>query len=162
MNKIKIYLDTSVISHLSANDTPDKMKDTLTLWEFIKSGKYITVISSLALSELDSCPEPKRTLLLSYLGDIDYEKAEETPECIALSKEYLRYGVLRSKSRDDCRHISIATISGCKYIISWNFKHFVNARTIEKVQAVNKLLGYNEVAIWPPSMIIEGDDSDND
>ena len=28
MKKLEIYLDTSVISHLFANDTPEKMQDT--------------------------------------------------------------------------------------------------------------------------------------
>lgn len=31
MKKLKIYLDTSVISYLLAEDAPDKMADTLTL-----------------------------------------------------------------------------------------------------------------------------------
>lgn len=31
MNKIKIYLDTSAISHLEADDTPEKMQDTLSI-----------------------------------------------------------------------------------------------------------------------------------
>jgi hypothetical protein len=31
MRKLKIYLDTSVISHLFADDTPDKMADTIKL-----------------------------------------------------------------------------------------------------------------------------------
>lgn len=161
MNKIRIYLDTSVISHLSVDDTPDKMQDTQHLWRLLRSGQFKAVISSLTMAELESCPEPKRTILLNHLAEIDYERIQETSECIALSEKYLQYGVLRLKSRDDCRHIAIATISECKYIISWNFKHFVNVRTIEKVQAINKLLGYNEVTIWPPTMIIEGDD-DND
>jgi len=43
-NKVKIYLDTSVISHLQATDTPEKMADTLLLWEDIKAGIYEVVI----------------------------------------------------------------------------------------------------------------------
>ena len=101
MNKIRIYLDTSVISHLLADDTPDRMQDTLNLWELLKFGQFKTVISSLTLAELESCPEPKRTVLLNHLAEIDYEKIQETSECIALSEEYLQDGVLRLKSRDD-------------------------------------------------------------
>lgn len=32
VKKLKIYLDTSVISHLFADDTPDKMEDTSRFW----------------------------------------------------------------------------------------------------------------------------------
>ena len=87
---------------------------------------------------------------------IDYVEVREIPESITLADEYIKYGVLNPKSRDDCRHIAIATITGCKYIVSWNFKHFVNIKTINKVQAVNKLMNYNEINILPPSMMLEG------
>jgi len=103
LNRVRIYLDTSVISYLQTEDTPEKNQDTLDFWQ-------------------------------------------------------LQYGVLNPKSRDDCRHIAIATLSNCKYIVSWNFKHFVNIKTINKVQAVNKILEYQEINILPPSMMIEGDE----
>ncbi|HBW37174.1 PIN domain-containing protein [Desulfosporosinus sp. BICA1-9] len=158
MSKSKIYLDTSVISHLEAMDTQEKMQDTLQLWQELKKGQYIVTISDLTLAELTKCPEPKRTLLFKYLSQIDYEEIQETLETITLADEYIKYGVLNAKSRDDCRHIAVATIVGCKYIISWNFKHFVNIKTINKVQAVNKLLDYNEISILPPSMMLEGEE----
>ena len=157
MNKIKIYLDTSVISHLEAEETPEKMQDTVDLWQELIRGQYIVTISDLTIAELTQCPEPKRTLLFEHLSVIDYVEVQEIPETITLADEYLKYGVLNPKSRDDCRHIAIATITGCKYIVSWNFKHFVNIKTINKVQAVNKLMNYNEINILPPSMMLEGE-----
>ena len=157
MNKIKIYLDTSVISHLESEDTPEKMQDTVAFWQELIRGQYIVTISDLTIAELSKCPEPKRTLLFEHLSVIDYVEVQEISETITLADEYLKYGVLNPKSRDDCRHIAIATITGCKYIVSWNFKHFVNIKTINKVQAVNKLMNYNEINILPPSMMLEGE-----
>jgi predicted nucleic acid-binding protein len=157
MNKIKIYLDTSVISHLESEDTPEKMQDTVAFWQELIRGQYIVTISDLTIAELSKCPEPKRTLLFEHLSVINYVEVQEIPETITLADEYLKYGVLNPKSRDDCRHIAIATITGCKYIVSWNFKHFVNIKTINKVQAVNKLMNYNEINILPPSMMLEGE-----
>ena len=157
MNKIKIYLDTSVISHLVAEETPEKMQDTIDLWQELIRGQYIVTISDLTIAELTQCPEPKRTRLFEHLSAIDYVAVREIPESITLADEYIKYGVLNPKSRDDCRHIAIATITGCKYIVSWNFKHFVNIKTINKVQAVNKLMNYNEINILPPSMMLEGE-----
>ena len=157
MNKIKIYLDTSVISHLEAEDTPEKMQDTINFWQELIKGQYIVALSDLTIAELSKCAEPKRTLLFEHLSVIDYVEVREIPETITLADEYLKYGVLNPKSRDDCRHIAIATITGCKYIVSWNFKHFVNIKTINKVQAVNKLMNYNEINILPPSMMLEGE-----
>ena len=158
MNKIKIYLDTSVISYLEAEDTPEKMRDTLDFWRELEKDKYLVTISDLTIAELTKCPEPKRTLLFEYLSAINFDEVQETQETIALSDEYLKQRVLNPRSRDDCRHIAIATIIGCKYIVSWNFKHFVNIKTINKVQAVNKLMEYDEISILPPSMMMEGEE----
>ena len=156
MKKLKLYLDTSVISHLSAPDTPEKMADTLALWEEIKRGKYDVLISDITFEELDRCSEPKRSLLNRYISEVDFENPVETSESGELLASYLRYEVLSARNRDDLRHIALATIFACDVIVSWNFKHFVNINTINKVQAVNRLQGYPEIKILPPSMIIGG------
>ena len=37
MKKLKVYLDTSVISHLQADDVPEKMEITNNLWKQIQT-----------------------------------------------------------------------------------------------------------------------------
>lgn len=71
MNKIKISLDTSVISHLEAEETPEKMQDTVAFWQELIRGQYIVTISDLTIAELSKCPEPKRSLLFEHLSVID-------------------------------------------------------------------------------------------
>ena len=39
-DKLKVYLDTSVISYLEQEDVPEKMSNTLELWEIFKREKY--------------------------------------------------------------------------------------------------------------------------
>lgn len=36
--KIKVYLDTSVISYLDQQDAPEKMQETREIWEILKTG----------------------------------------------------------------------------------------------------------------------------
>ncbi len=38
MRKLKVYLDTSVISHLDQQDAPEKVADTLKLWSMFENG----------------------------------------------------------------------------------------------------------------------------
>lgn len=38
MNKIKVYLDTSVISYLDQQDAPERMAETHEIWEAFKKG----------------------------------------------------------------------------------------------------------------------------
>jgi len=155
MKKLKIYLDTSVISHLFAEDTPDKMIDTNRLWEDLKSGKYDIFISTVTILEIQRCSEPKLSKMIARLDEIDFHILEETDEINNLADEYVNNGVLTKKSMDDCMHIAFAVVSNSDVIVSWNFKHLVNYKTISKVKIVNAINRYKEISIITPTMLLE-------
>lgn len=157
MKKLKIYLDTSVISHLEAFDTPDKMADTVKLWEDIKNGQYEVSISDVTLAELDACPDEKRGKLLGHLSVIDYNVINVDEQILRVAEKFVSLGILRSKSLDDCQHIASAMVFGCDVIVSWNFKHIVNHKTMQGVKAISALEGFGDVLIYSPSMLIGGD-----
>ncbi len=66
MRKLKVYLDTSVISYLSQEDAPERMKDTLKLWKDFENGKYDIYLSQITLDEIEKCAESKRLLTWAY------------------------------------------------------------------------------------------------
>ena len=136
MRKTKIYLDTSVISHLEHDDAPEKRADTQELWNQIKSGKYEVVISEALLDELMQAPEPKRTIFAQYLTDTPHTEVSVTDEILELAEKFINFGILRQKSLDDCRHIASAIVAGCDLIVSWNFKHIVNPKTIKGTKII--------------------------
>ena len=159
MRKLKIYLDTSVISHLYAPDTSDKMNDTLNLWEIFKQDEYDVYISDTVLTELYDCSQPKRQIMLEYLSQIEYNELEEIDEVTELADKYITAGFLKTKNYDDCMHLAFAVVNYCDIIISWNFKHIVNLKTIQAVNQVNYANGYlNPIQILPPNMLLKGDD----
>ena len=162
MRKNRIYLDTSAIGHLVAHDTPERMWDTQKFWRILSEGELFEVfISSVTEQELDACPQPTRSILLQHLADISFETIDETEEILALAEEYVKQGVLSKKHFNDLLHIAHAVVADCTIIASWNFKHFVNIRTIDRVNAVNLTNGYQQVRIVPPSMLIsEGGDNE--
>jgi len=159
MRKTRIYLDTSVISHLEQNDVPDKMNDTLRLWEQIKQGQYEVYISNVTLDEIGRCYEPKQTVLTEYLAQIDYNLITINKEIDDVAQKFIDNNILTIKSLDDCRHIACSIVCECDIIISWNFKHIVNYRTIKGVKLVSLMTGYDEVAIYSPTVLVEGEDS---
>ena len=161
MKRLKIYLDTSVISHLDAPDTLDKQKDTLKLWVEIQAGKYEAYISPVVVLEVDGCPEPKRSVLTKYLQAVEYTLLQETDDVIELATHYLDAGVLHEKSFDDCQHIAYACVNDCDMLVSWNFKHMVNIKTISGVKSVNALVGYKEMPIYTPTMLVSGGTDDD-
>lgn len=102
MRKLKVYLDTSVISYLDQEDAPDRMKETHKLWDDFINGKYEVCLSQLTLGEVGKCEEPKRSTLYDYISDIDYTKLEITAEVLELSQKIIDMGILKAKSFDDC------------------------------------------------------------
>lgn len=158
MRKLKIYLDTSVISHLKHEDTPEKMNETLELWELIKNGKYRAYLSETTLDEIEGCSDVKRDILYKYLGEIEYDVINTNDEIIELADKLIEEGILKKKSRDDCMHIASAVISNCDIIVSWNFKHMVRAETINGVREVCYSNGYKIIDIYPPSLLIDKGD----
>ena len=158
MRKLKLYLDTSVISHLFADDTPERMEDTNKLWADFIGGKYDLCISPIVMDELERCSEPKRSQIFQKMERVKFRMLSKTGEVESLANAYINESVLREKSFDDCMHIAFAVVYNCDLIVSWNFKHLVNYKTINKVRIVNALNQYREIGIMSPTMLIDGGD----
>lgn len=155
MRKLRIYLDTSTISHLFADDAHYKMMDTRKFWESLTKNKYDILISPTVIEELEDCYEPKRSQMYEMLREIPFQILEKTNEVNQLAREYINHGVLREKNLDNCFHISFAVVYNCDIIVSWNFKHLVNYKTINKVKIVNAINQYREISIITPTMLLE-------
>jgi len=59
------------------------------------------------------------------------------------------------KSWADALHIATATVAGVDLLVSWNFKHIVNARRIRAFNGVNVRAGYSQIDIRTPREAIE-------
>ena len=157
MPKLRVYLDTSVISHLLQEDVPEKMADTLELWEMFKQGIYDIYLSTVTLDEIDACPEPKKSKLVQYLNEIEYTLIMMDQDMLSVAQTIIDVGILTAKSFDDCQHIAAAVLYGCDCVISWNFKHLVNIKTIRGVRAITDLKGYKPIEIVSPSVLLESE-----
>jgi predicted nucleic acid-binding protein len=137
------------------------MADTRKLWESIQAGEYDVFISPVVMIELGECSEPKHTCLLEWLSKIDYTELQANNEVLELAAQYLKAGILPPKSARDRQHIAYACVHNCDMVISWNFKHMVNVKTISGVKGVNALAGYKEMPIYTPTILISGGTGDD-
>jgi predicted nucleic acid-binding protein len=159
MKKLKIYLDTSVISHLDQKEKPERMAESHKLWDMIKAGKFEVVISDVTITELnDNKDDAKRQKLLDYLAEIDYMLIKSDKRSIEIASRFVDLNILKQKNFDDCQHIANAVVGGADAIVSWNFRHIVNHKTITGVKAVTALEGYKDLLIYSPSSLTEGDE----
>ena len=160
MRKLKVYLDTSVVSYLYQVDAPEKMQNTLDLWKLFKNKVYEVYISDIVIREISGCNDETLKILLDYLNQIDYNIIETDEDTVELAGKFIDFGILKQKSFDDCQHIAAAILAGCDIITSWNFKHIVNVKTVRGVKVITTLEGYKDLLIYPPSVLIECEDDD--
>jgi len=156
VKKLKLYLDTSAIGYLDEKTSPREMNEMHQLWEFIKRGKYEASISPVVIDELmANSNTEKRDILLGYLKQIEFNIIDITEEVRATAKSVVQNGVLSDKNYNDCLHIACAISNGCDCLVSFNFKHLVNIKTIKGARAISNLRGYGNIDIVSAITLIQ-------
>jgi predicted nucleic acid-binding protein len=150
-SKIRIYLDTSVVSALFDKRNPQRQN--LTHLFFEKTNDFDTYVSELVLAEIDNTKDLNlRTMLKEKATSFEILPISE--ESRILAEEYIRQGAIPTDYSEDALHISIATINGINFLLSWNFEHIVKVRTRRIVNMVNILLNYSDLDIVTPAELI--------
>ena len=103
--------------------------------------------------ELLNAPQKVKDLLkLIPISSIEF--LELTEQANSLADQYINENVVGKTSREDCRHIAIATLSNADLLASWNFKHIVNLTRIRGYNSINYKNGYKILEIRTPREII--------
>lgn len=160
MKKIKIYLDSSVISHLFADDSPERKLITEELFNVINAEThYEFFISDIVINEISKTPDfHLREKLLNAAKNnnihlLDYN--ESVDEVKSLAMKYLSQGALPSSSVDDSLHVAIVTIYEIDILLSWNYKHLANINRERRFHSINFNEGYNyPIRITNPMEVI--------
>jgi len=147
-----LYLDTSVIGGYFDKEW---MNATRELWRLMELGLYRFVTSTVTPRELIAAPEHVRALFTAaFSADAILTVPNEAEE---LAVAYLRQGILPEKYIDDARHVAACTVASIEYLVSWNFKHLVNAERKKGFNGTNLLRGYRNVSIVTPQEFIYED-----
>jgi hypothetical protein len=144
MKKLRIYLDTSVINFLFAEDAPDFRKATV---EFFRkhAPKYELYVSAIVRLEIGRTPDPlHRQKLLDVLQryPITMLTDESRAEIEQLAKVYVVQKIIPSAKFEDALHVAYATVHQMDILLSWNFKHLANVRREALIAAINQQTGY--------------------
>jgi hypothetical protein len=150
MKNLKVYLDTSIINFLEANDAPDLKKITEEFFEKILNNDLIDpFISNIVIDEINNTPniEKRKSLIekLNMYKSIKYLVAnnKQNNEIVFLAGEYLDKEIIPRKKVSDALHVAYSTVFEMDILLSWNFKHLANVNKEQKILIVNKTHGYN-------------------
>ena len=144
MRKLKVYLDTSVVSFLFAEDSPDFRKATVEFFERY-SQRFDLFVSDVVPTEINRDPNlERRHRLLDVLKQhpITVLPSSRTAEVEALATTYIDNKVLPPSKKEDALHVAYATVFELDVLLSWNFKHLANIAREERILTVNRQLGY--------------------
>jgi len=164
MRKSRIYLDTSVINFLFAEDAPEKQEATVTFFEdFVRPALYDVYISPVVIDEISRTPDhEKRKALLGVVDEHGIEVLdirERLEDIRGLAEAYVAEAIVPARQPEDALHIAIATVEEMDILLSWNYRHIANVNKELLVQAVNFRAGYTRLIrmLTPFEVIYEKD-----
>lgn len=148
MEKLRIYLDTSVISAYLDHRERSRQRLTQEFWSRLSN--YQAYVCPIVIREINQIADSKKQAeMLELIKKFDVLPWQGEME--ELAKEYIRAKVFSPAMLDDARHVAACVVSDISILLSWNFKHLVNRRRRILVNLVNLSRGYREIEILAPA-----------
>ena len=145
MKKLKVYLDTSIINFVTADDAPVYRDITL---EFFNNyfEDYDIFISEIVYLELNKTTDKNRkNILLNTLKEYNLKIYDElNNEIEDMAKDYIENKLIPQKKYEDALHIAYSTYYEFDILLSWNFKHLANIKKEIEINSFNNLNGYEK------------------
>jgi uncharacterized protein YcgL (UPF0745 family) len=158
--KRKIYVETSVISYLTARPSKNVIEaghqqSTYLFWD--RRTEFDLVASELVVTECgagDVTAANKRLDALSAIPLLDI-----TIRSLELAKELVVAGIVPAKASEDAMHISIATVHFVDYLLTWNCRHIANPEIQARIAEYFQQQGLFLPFICTPDELL-GDEND--
>lgn len=159
MLKPKVYIETTVISYLTARPTQDVIlaghqQITRDWWRHAAS-RFALVVSELVVNEASAGDPDAARDRLALLDSITLLDATE--ESLKLAQQLLKSGAIPKKAAEDAAHIAIAVTNGVEYLVTWNCRHIANATMRSQIDAVCRKSGFEPTVICTPDELMEPD-----
>ena len=158
MTRKTVYIETSVVSYLTARPTNNLL---LAAWQKVTSDWWDT-----QRKRFDLCTS---NVTLEEAGRGDPKAAERRLEALSgvsvlpiteavvrLSKALVHGKAVPNKALDDALHIAISAVHDIDYLLTWNFRHLDNAETKPIIRSVCNTQGYTGAEICTPQELMGG------
>ena len=147
MKKLKIYLDTSVINFIQADDAPELRDVTRKFFSgYVGTGRYSVFVSPVVIDELNRTANVKKRLMLLDILDeyelVSLDLTEGYEEIRRMAECYLTENVIPLRKIEDALYVAICTVLEMDVLLSWNYKHLANVNRELRILAVNLKEGY--------------------
>ena len=153
----RVYVETSIISYLSARPSRDIViaaHQALTRRWWRGRRDYSLFVSQIVADEAalgDRVASARR--LRALLG---IPRLALSREATDLAEELVRRGALPKKATVDAFHIAIAAAQQVDYLLTWNCKHLANARMRSTIELTCRASGFAPPIICTPEELPSG------
>jgi predicted nucleic acid-binding protein len=159
--KRKVYVETSVISYLTARPSKTILgaahqQLTQSWWE--RRFEYELCISQVVWQECrvgDPEAARKRLAVLEGLAVLAV-----TEEMIELAERLIAQRLIPTKAIDDALHITIATLHHLDFLLTWNCRHIANPLIQEGIAEYLEQQGLFLPIICTPEELLGGQDDE--
>lgn len=129
MVKLRVYVETSVISYLSSRPSRDlivagQQELTRSWWESAAS-RFTLCCSPLVHLEASRGDPKAAELRLSKLLGLEMLQISESAG--KLASQLIAAGALPAQAQADALHVAICATAGVDLLVTWNCRHIANA-----------------------------------
>jgi len=156
MRHKRVYLESSVISYLTArpsNDILKLAKQRLTKDWWMGHEEYDLFVSTLVRDEIGRGNPEAALLRLDVVAKLFH--LEETPLTKMIVDAMIDSNAVPEKSRDDAYHIAIAAVHKMDYILTWNQSHIANPQKREPIETILRRFELVPPLILTPEQFLE-------
>jgi PIN domain len=154
--KSRVYIETSVISYLTARPSRDLIvaaqQELTRLWWEERRALFDCVISQAVVTELsrgDPNAAARRIEVSQSMALVPIDT-----NAVELARRIIANTALPESATTDALHISIAAISGVSYLLTWNCAHIANAEIAPKVIEICEKFGVKAPRLCTPNELM--------
>lgn len=150
---MRIYIDTSVINGLYAQDAEIKAS-TKNFFDFVRKSNSVLYSADLLVKEIDQTPQEKRrNELKKALAEYNVQFLPLSEEIEKFANLYISEKIIPRRYLPDAIHIATASIHNIQALVSWNFEHIVKLKTKVEINRINREHGYPQIDISSPEEV---------
>jgi predicted nucleic acid-binding protein len=155
--KPKVYVETSVVSYLTAWPSGDlivagRQKITRDWWPYALH-RFELVVSELVIRESSAGDAQAIQDRLNALQNLPVLAV--SPEADELAAALIAQRAIPPEKPEDALHIALAVVNGIEYLVTWNFKHIANASMRAQIEQVCRTEGFAPSTICSPEELAE-------
>ena len=151
-----VYLETTVLSYLTARDARDEIiaahqSVTRTWWKSHRQ-QYRVVASAVVVREAGAGDPEMAAKRLALIADCDLLQITDAVETLAAL--LVARGLVPATVPNDALHIAVATVGGVEYLLTWNLRHLAGAVARRRIEHELRRLGYEPPTICTPEELM--------